>query len=754
MADSHNKVFIDFVGNVAPALQSFSVIDGALAKLAGRMGASMGVIGGAVAGAVTAIGLAWAGAVKESSAHAIQFEALMTNINETMGESASKFEEWQATTGRAMGFSKEESASMAVQVSANMRMISKSQEDLMQKTTKFMEISAILKSRSAMSQEEITRRMMSAMNQEADGAMELGLDVRTSAITMSNAFKQMADGKPWADLSSSQQKAILYQYILDSVTSRFGDKVANTTALQMSVLSASLKDLRLAFGQVYVPIIAKVLPAIIKLVNWLTTLFSLVARFNEGLWGHKTAKDTANVNKNTDSIKRNYDATQKLGKAIDDVRKKTKKAQQQNEGFLASFDEVHTIPKAVDPTDPSGGTGGIGGTGGGGMFDDIGDSALDATEKVSGLFGKMKEIGDGLALIGKGINEVFHGNFKQGFYDIADGIGKVWGAMFGKEAGKNMGDGLKSIYDGLNDIKKGNFSQGFTELAVGFGKVWSAMFGHEKGKQMTDGLLQIKKSFDDLKKGNYSQAIKGLYEGLGKVWGAIFGHDKGKYLTDGLTGVYNGFKKIKDGNFRGGLDSLGTGMNNLFKAILGQKGTTLVSGIAKIYSGLRDIKNLNLSSGLHKIADGFSAIFKSMGKNTIGQGLKSVYDKVRNKWNVAMMQLATWKNPVTGNYTFKSAQNWRLPELYNGGITDGSTIARVGDNVGGREVIAPLDRLQGMIANTMNQTMSMRGSGGGGYNTGGDIVLTVDGREFARIIKPFQNLEDKRVGNNIRTKPI
>jgi hypothetical protein len=121
-----------------------------------------------------------------------------------------------------------------------------------------------------------------------------------------------------------------------------------------------------------------------------------------------------------------------------------------------------------------------------------------------------------------------------------------------------------------------------------------------------------------------------------------------------------------------------------------------------------------------------------------------------------MMQIATWKNPVTGNYTFRSAQNWRLPELYNGGITNGSTIARVGDNVGGREVISPLDKLTGIISNTMAQTMSMRGGGSGYGNAGagGDIVLTVDGREFARIIKPFQNLEDKRVGNNIRTKLV
>jgi hypothetical protein len=76
----------------------------------------------------------------------------------------------------------------------------------------------------------------------------------------------------------------------------------------------------------------------------------------------------------------------------------------------------------------------------------------------------------------------------------------------------------------------------------------------------------------------------------------------------------------------------------------------------------------------------------------------------------------------------------------------------VGDNPGGREVIAPLDRLQGMLTNSVIQAMQMGNTGG---NQGsGDIVLNIDGRSFARIVKPFLDREQNRVGNDVRIRSI
>jgi hypothetical protein len=67
------------------------------------------------------------------------------------------------------------------------------------------------------------------------------------------------------------------------------------------------------------------------------------------------------------------------------------------------------------------------------------------------------------------------------------------------------------------------------------------------------------------------------------------------------------------------------------------------------------------------------------------------------------------------------------------------------------EAIAPLDRLQGFISNAV--VAAMRATGGGG-GTGGDIILNIDGRRLARIVKPFLDAENKRIGSNVKLNPL
>jgi hypothetical protein len=55
------------------------------------------------------------------------------------------------------------------------------------------------------------------MNQEADGAMELGVDVRIAAIKAGQAYQEMANGAPWDQLSENMRKTILYHHIFEQV---------------------------------------------------------------------------------------------------------------------------------------------------------------------------------------------------------------------------------------------------------------------------------------------------------------------------------------------------------------------------------------------------------------------------------------------------------------------------------------------------------------------------------------------------------
>jgi len=139
---------------------------------------------------------------------------------------------------------------------------------------------------------------------------------------------------------------------------------------------------------------------------------------------------------------------------------------------------------------------------------------------------------------------------------------------------------------------------------------------------------------------------------------------------------------------------------------------------------------------------------KNAFRQGITQGLKAVLNAIRAPINELIGGLNAVKNKIPG-VSGLVPNIPKIPAFAQGGITNGPMLAMVGDNVGGREVIAPLDRLQSMLTSAVVQAMGATN----GNNTG-DIILNIDGRTFARIVNPHLAKETQRVGKNVRLKPI
>lgn len=60
------------------------------------------------------------------------------------------------------------------------------------------------------------------------------------------------------------------------------------------------------------------------------------------------------------------------------------------------------------------------------------------------------------------------------------------------------------------------------------------------------------------------------------------------------------------------------------------------------------------------------------------------------------------------------------------------------------------DQIASAVGTAVIQAMQFNKSS----NVGGDILLNIDGRTFARIIKPWSDMENKRVGTNVRLQSI
>lgn len=137
------------------------------------------------------------------------------------------------------------------------------------------------------------------------------------------------------------------------------------------------------------------------------------------------------------------------------------------------------------------------------------------------------------------------------------------------------------------------------------------------------------------------------------------------------------------------------------------------------------------------IMDGLVGLFKTpfniiiSGINTFIRGINKI-------------KMPDWV-PGVGGFGFDVSE---IPHLATGGIIDKPTLAVVGE--AGKEAVMPLenntgwiDKLAGQIATGIHSVSQFNDTSN---NSNGDIVLEIDGTEFARIIKPSFNKETDRYG--------
>jgi hypothetical protein len=613
---------------------------------------SMGGIKGKIAGALASIGTGLL--IKDGIEDAIKYEALMGTIGETLGSTANDFVKWSETTGAAMGFSKLAAAEMANTFSLKFKGIAKDAQDNFRMTTDLMKAAAIVRTKTGMQEVEIMDRMRSAMNQEADGADELGVNVRVAAITASNAYKQMANGVPWADLNKNQQTLILQAHITESIYSKLGNTVANNTALLKGQFLAALSDTRLALGQAFLPILNIALPLLTALMRKVESAFKFFAGFMRALF------PKSNIAAGTAQIKSTEQQTSSIGKqkgAVDGLTDSVKnlgKAKKKASNGVAGFDQVNTLSSS------SADSGSGGGGGAGDVFSDIGDGANSAQEDVNNLgdviagvtdkikeyVAKLKEwlapikpywddLVEAIKNIGDAISDVWNmpqlDGFKKwmtsgwdlgisGVLEILAGIGDTFVGLIRLVAGGLSGD-WKLMWEGAGDIIKG-----VIEILNGtFGPLFPDLM--KKVKEFTDG---FKAKWNELIDFNWLAVgveIYKAFDGLKNLGSTIKG-----YLTSGWSGIGDWFENVLANNTI--LAGLKSKLSNLGGTVKGW----LISGWSGTWTWFSNLANESVLGGFkNKLSKLGSTIkgwttggwtgtwdwFANLGKNSIAGGMKS-----------------------------------------------------------------------------------------------------------------------------------
>lgn len=158
------------------------------------------------------------------------------------------------------------------------------------------------------------------------------------------------------------------------------------------------------------------------------------------------------------------------------------------------------------------------------------------------------------------------------------------------------------------------------------------------------------------------------------------------------------------------------------------------NGIKETFGGILDL----MVSLIKTPINGIIGAFEALANGVIG-GLNAMIGAL----NELQFDVPDWV-PLIGGGTFgfdiDTIPKLSIPRLANGGITTGSTLANIGE--AGREAVLPLENNTGWMDDLADKLVARMPS----YGTPTKIVMTLDGREFARGELPYFNAESSRIG--------
>lgn len=292
--------------------------------------------------------------------------------------------------------------------------------------------------------DEAWGKLASALAGETEAVRQLGVDV-TEATLQQTAYKYGIDQTVGSmDRATKIQLTLLS--VLDQSRIAWGDlaKTIQSPSNQLRVIQANITNLARAIGNIFLPVITKVLPYINAFIIALQRLFQWIG----SLLGVETGSFSDSIGGADDAIGGFVDDIDDAASGLDDANTNAKKLKK----TVLSFDELNQLNDNDINTSAGGGGGGGTGIGGSSQLDSAISDLLSEYEKVwNDAFNSMSVRSEELA---DKISSAF-----QKIYDKIEplriALGNLWEAI--KPFAQSVGRGLIEF---LGD---------FGNLAINFG---------------------------------------------------------------------------------------------------------------------------------------------------------------------------------------------------------------------------------------------------------------------------------------------
>lgn len=749
--------------------------------------------------------------IQNSLQSAMQVEASLQQVARTMGESTQSFLKWAKTNALSFNMAQSDALKFGATYSNLVSSFLSDTNQITGATTELLKASSVIASATGRTMDDVMERIRSGLLGNTEAIEDLGVNVNVALLETTEAFKRLANGKSWNQLSFQTQQQIRLMAILEQTASKFGNEVFQNTNSSLQQLVAILKDVALNLGNAFLPIANVVIPLLSKMAMWLRTVTSYFATFMQTLFGY-SPKANAGIGGTVNST---IGQVGNLGDSLDSAGTSADKTKKKLQNLLGGFDELNTISFDTSSDSGSSGTGGVGAGASGLDFGSLGNwdgydlgepdtsGIVRAAEKVKEVFRNIARfisenkaiilaiIGGlvagvatylGIMALGGIVGDVIAA-FQLLPVFIAEACSGVIGSVVGLVTGISWpAVAIAAVIAGIvasfiylwqtSDDFRQSLIEGWNNLVSIITPLVQSVVAIFKtlGDMFWTFLKPIVIIFADF----FVTCIDNIVQVVMSFWNNVlapfvqFFADCVKKLVDGIAEIWASWKPtieqigniliiIWNTTLKPFINWLGGVFIDAFRN-LGSYIKPILDDLKRAFSGLVDFITGVLTGNWRKawqgIVDVFGGVFGGIvdiAKSPLNAVISLVNSAI-SSLNRISVSIPSWV-PGFGGKSFGISIP-KIPMLARGGMIGSPTLAMIGE-AGYNEAVVPLDRdakAVSMIAELLAEKMPQGASSGNSDSFGGgDLILMIDGSVIGKVA--LQQLRKMQRQGNITLIP-
>lgn len=560
------------------------------------------------------------------------YEASVQQVNRLFGLYSGALEKWVQQNAKTFGIARADAMKYASIYGNLVRSFEQDGDKMTQYTTDLMKATTIIASNTGRTVADVSERIRSGILGNTEAIEDLGIYAQVAMLKTTNAFKQIANGRSWEQLTFQEQQQIRVMSILEQTSNQFGDSIQNNMNYQLMQLTATLKNVALNIGQAFMPIVSVVVPILNTMANALEVVTAKLATFMNALFGTNfNAGAGANASTSQNFTNMGVEA-QKAGEEAEKAGKKAQKA-------LMGFDEVNTLNLGKD----GGSSSSVSGGNTSGLVETIAPVENQLETAATTFADKLKaELARIKALFKEGFEIGIGGDWKERLEELKQSIEKI------KENLKNIftDSEVVTAFNGFIDqfvLRIGKEVGSLASVGITIGQNLLGGFNKylEQNQQFIKdrliGIFNVSGEIADLV-GDFSAAFADIF--------SVFGGETAQQVTANIIGIFsNAYLGITELSLRFGSDVLGvladtinnnseaikTAVENTLKPIETYT-DTIKELITKTYMKVFEAYEEYMSPTFENIKSGFDKIAKSL-LNAYNTYISPTVDKIVKKWN-------------------------------------------------------------------------------------------------------------------------